>query len=434
MVVNSVECMPYKLTAIATLVAMLYAPCARSEEPDAPVLVFRGFGSMGVVHSSEGNADFVGNFSQPNGAGFTRSWSTDVDTRIGAQANATINERLSAAVQVVAQHRYDNSYSPQIEWANLKYQFTPEIGVRAGRTLLATFMESDSRLVSYSYPWVRPPQEIYGMLPVTNKDGVDAFYRIQTGEATNTVQASYGDTILKTPGGGEVRGRPIFDINDTLEYGAGTVRIGYTKLRGDVHSPTLDNLFGGLAQFGNTVSAIPGLQATGAQALALVSKYQLIRFPYSVVTVGGSYDPGTWLLMGEWASAKTSAAISSANAWYVTGGYRFGDFMPYLTLAKLKVDKLSEPGIQTAGLPPALAQTALALNSGLNAVINGYALSQQTVSMGLRWDFARSMALKLQYDRLSLGAGSTGWLGNIQPGFQPGGRVNVLSAVADFVF
>lgn len=428
-----IECMARKLRIITLISVMLYAVCAQADDAGSPIFSFSGFGTLGLVHSSEDKADFVGNFSQPHGAGYTHRWSPDVDSRVGVQAAANFNDKLSSVVQIVSQHDFDSFYSPQVEWANVQYQFTPEFSVRAGRTLLATFMVSDSRLVSYANHWIRPPLEVYGMLPVSNKDGIDASYKFYVGNITNSVQTSYGQTTLKLPNGGEVQGKTIFDFNDTLEYDHSTVHVGYTSLRGDVHSPSLDTLFNGFTQFGNT-AAILGQPAASAQALALVNKYQLISFPYSVFTLGAEYNPGTWLLMGEWADAKTSAAISHATAWYATGGYRYGRCTPYLTFAQLKVDKLSEPGIATAGLPAPLASTAAGLNAGLSAVINGYAVSQKTVSAGIRWDFMRNAAFKLQYDRLSLGAGSTGWLANVQPGFQLGGKVNVLSVAVDFVF
>jgi len=59
---------------------------------------------------------------------------------------------------------------------------------------------------------------------------------------------------------------------------------------------------------------------------------------------------------------------------------------------------------------------------------------QKTLSFGGRWDFAKNAALKLQYDRTRLGAGSSGALINLQPGFQPGGEFTVFSAAIDFVF
>jgi hypothetical protein len=56
------------------------------------------------------------------------------------------------------------------------------------------------------------------------------------------------------------------------------------------------------------------------------------------------------------------------------------------------------------------------------------------LSIGARWDVLRNAALKLQYDHTRIGAGSSGVLANLQPGFQPGGTVNVISVSVDFVF
>ncbi len=59
---------------------------------------------------------------------------------------------------------------------------------------------------------------------------------------------------------------------------------------------------------------------------------------------------------------------------------------------------------------------------------------QNTLSIGGRWDFMSNAALKLQYDHTDIGAGSSGVLINLQPGYQTGGKVNVFSATIDFVF
>jgi len=56
------------------------------------------------------------------------------------------------------------------------------------------------------------------------------------------------------------------------------------------------------------------------------------------------------------------------------------------------------------------------------------------VSLGVRWDFAPSRSLKLQYDHLDLDDGSRGILTNTQSGFEPGGTVNVFSVALDFLF
>ena len=84
-------------------------------------------------------------------------------------------------------------------------------------------------------------------------------------------------------------------------------------------------------------------------------------------------------------------------------------------------------------LPPHLAGPANGLNAGLNELL-GVKLVQDTFTVGARWDFVRNAALKVQFEHTRIGAGSTGGLGNLQPGFRPGGSLNVISATIDFVF
>src|SRR5690349_21491266 len=74
-----------------------------------------GFGTIGAVHSSEAQADYVSTVFQPSGAGHTRSTSFDPDSKLGLQVSVPFNEALSAVLQVVSQHQYDNSYRPMVE-------------------------------------------------------------------------------------------------------------------------------------------------------------------------------------------------------------------------------------------------------------------------------------------------------------------------------
>ena len=91
------------------------------------------------------------------------------------------------------------------------------------------------------------------------------------------------------------------------------------------------------------------------------------------------------------------------------------------------------PGLTLTGLPPAQAGFASSLNAALNAILQTIP-AQSTVSLGARWDFANDLDLKLQFDHTRIAADSDGNLINIQPGFQPGGTVNLFSATVDFVF
>jgi hypothetical protein len=89
--------------------------------------------------------------------------------------------------------------------------------------------------------------------------------------------------------------------------------------------------------------------------------------------------------------------------------------------------------LTVAALPPSLAGPASGLNGAVNALLSNKAV-QDTASVGGRWDFAASATFKLQLDRSRLGESSSGSLINLQPGFQRGASVYVLTASLDFVF
>jgi hypothetical protein len=408
-----------RLSAIA-LVALLWNPARAGDgsEDFAPSMFsFSGFGTLGVVHSSEDRADFTSSPLQLKGAGYSRDWNPAVDSKIGAQVTATLTPQLSATVQVISEQNYDGTFKPHVEWANIKYQFTADASVRLGRILTPVFLVSDTLKVGYSNPWVRPPVEFYDLVSVSNNDGVDASYRMHLGGLVNTVVATYGRTDVRLPQG-TAQTRQAGSISDTAEYGAATAHIffGRAHLTVDSLSPLID----AFRQF-------------GPQGESLADEYSATNIPVWFLGVGGMYDPGGWFATAEWGVADLHSVFGRSSAWYVSGGYRVATFTPYLTYAQVKSDSnTSDPGLTASTLPPSLAAPATELNAILNAELGSHPV-QKTISLGLRWDFMQNLDLKLQYDRIRLGAGSPGTLGNVQPDFRPGGSVNVVSIAIDFV-
>jgi hypothetical protein len=410
-----------KLTPVALLVMALHIPGANAEDAVTPMFSFAGFGTLGVVHSSEDKADFKSSVLAPNGAGYSHAWSADVDSRIGAQLTANFSGQLSAVVQVISQQGYDNSYRPIVEWANVKYQFTPDLSVRVGRIVLPDFLVSDSRKVGYANPWVRPPVEVYGLLPISNSDGMDASYRMQLGEFTNTIQGTYGigEVKLAADDGGTAKAKNAWAISDTLEYGHATMHVTYHRasLTVDAFKP----LFDGFRQF-------------GPEGIALAEKFDVDNKLYTFITLGAMYDPGDWFVMGEWGATEAHSVLGKRSAWYASGGYRFGKITPYVTYGQASAQcNIADPGLTLSSLPAFLAVPAAGLNAGLNAVLENIPV-EKTLSVGTRWDFAKNAALKLQFDHIRLGAGSSGTLTGLHPGFQLGGQVNVSSVTLDFLF
>lgn len=407
--------------ATALLAFGLCAAGARAADADRPLFTFSGFGTLGIVHSSEEQADFVASPSKPRGAGFSRSLSAEGDSLVAVQVTAWPHPRVSAVVQVISELNPDRTYRPHVEWANVRYAVTPEFAIRAGRTVLPILMLTETRKVGFANPWVRPPLEVYGQVPLTNNDGLDATYRGPLGAGINTVQVAAGrsDPRFPAPSGTttiEVR-RSAF-VSDIFEHGFATLRVNFG--RGRVTVPESSALFDAFRQF-------------GAEGAAIADRYQVNDTLVSFAGAGVAFDPGPWFVVGEWSRTRSRSVLGTRTAWYAGGGARFGKLTTYALHARANADNLSDPGLALAALPPALAQAGAGLNAALNSTLSVKPV-QGTTSLGVRWDAAKNVALKLQFDRTRIGAGSTGTLGNIQPGFRPGGRLRVWSATVDFVF
>ncbi|MDN3519417.1 porin [Aquisalimonas lutea] len=392
-----------------TAALLLYAAAASAQ--GAPELSFNGFGTLGVVHSDEDQADFVSDLFAPDGAGYTRNWSPEVDSRLGLQLTGEITPQLTGVVQVIAEQRYDETYRPTVEWANLRYDVTPDLSLRAGRMVLPNFMVSEHRKVGYANPWIRPPQELYRTVPVTNTDGIGLSYRSRIAGFTNTVQARYGQKDAELHGDIETEARNGLTVANTLESGATSLFASYNRSRLTIDA--FNPLFDAYRQF-------------GAEGEAIADRYDVDDKRFEVVSVGARYDPGDWFVMGEWSATESRTFIGDSRSWYVSAGYRFGAITPYATIARTRATSdTSDPGLDNP--------QAQELNARLNVFL-GSAAEQKSVSVGARWDFARNFALKVQYDRLDLDEGSRGVLINEQAGFRRGGTVNLFSAALDFVF
>jgi hypothetical protein len=352
-------------------------------ENNEPMVTFSGFGTLGVSHSSMHDGDYTLDSSIPKGAGLSEDWSAGNDSRIAGHLAAQFTPKVTAVLQVVSEYHTPNTYQPEVEWANVKYAFTPDAYIRVGRIALPTFLNSDSRDVGYSYVWIHPPIELYRQLSITHSDGVDAMYRADIGKTEHTIKAIiYGENTLERENSTSTS-KDMWGIFDTIEYGPTTVHVGYQE----------------------RLAATTNLQTgvTGAW----------VR--YSDLSVGAQYDPGDWFAVSEWIQRKSTTKIS---AMYVSGGYRINKFTPYLTYAQ------NSPGTFLPGFPPPSANSIRLANR-----------AQSTISAGVRWDFMKNTDFKFQYDQVTLSDNSNGFLANVPAGvILYGAKFHVVSAVVDFVF
>jgi len=349
---------------------------------DQPIFKFNGFGTLGVSHSSQSLGDYTIDNTVPKGPGLSQNWSFANDSRLGMQASANINPQTTAVLQVISEYQEDGDYRPEVEWANVKYDFNSKTFIRIGRIALPSFLYSDSRKVGYSYPWIHPPIEVYRQTSQTNSDGIDAACRFSVFQAMNTVKIIYGQTINDLPSS-TTTSKNLKGIFDTLEFGSALFSVGYQ----DRNS--------------TNYNALTGI-TTGPVT-------------YSDITIGASYDPGDWFAIAEWIQRKSTTKV---DAMYISTGRRISKFTPYFTYSQ------NSPASFVSVSP---TPTASAIQTAKD--------SQNSVSLGLRWDFMKNTDAKLQFDQVRLSNNSNGYLANVPAGVTLYGTgFHVISAVVDFTF
>lgn len=410
---------PFTLRACAIAAALLAGAAVQAQENKDPTFSFGGFGTAAVVHSDYRQADFTSSILKGEGAGASRAWNATMDSRVGAQLGAQLNRRWSAVVQVVVEQRYDQSYKPQVEWANIKYQATPDLALRVGRIALPIFLAADYRKIGYAYPWARTPVEVYGGVPITNSDGADAAFRWQHAGVKHVTQLFFGRTDISLTDTTGIKARGIRGITHTAEFGATTLRASAFRASLDVN--IFRPVFDAYRQFGPAGAAI-------------AERYDVDNKRYDGLAFGVNYDPGSWFLMAEGGATNGRSFIAKSLGAYASAGYRAGAFTPYVSYSWVNSRQPDgEQGLPLAGLPPQAAYLAAQLNGGLSSLLKTIP-SQTSLVAGLRWDFSADMALKLQAERVMTREGTRGALINLEPGFVSGRAVHVTSAMLDFVF
>jgi hypothetical protein len=407
--------MKYKLSIVSASIALTCAGAHAQGLSDIG-WKFSGFGTVGIVHSSEKNADFTARQAEPDGAGHTRSIDLFADSKLGAQLDATLNPQWSGSVQVLSEYLGDGTFDPEVSSAFVKWQPATGIALRAGRMPYSAFLVSDYHDIGYSQTWVRPPREIY-MLSFRHFDGVDATWRTNVGDVALRVQALAGRST-DTLSAGKLTGKGLASLNVTADLGEDSIRLSYLHL--DELSYANPGLLGAAQLVGAGVPA--GALGAGSPALpadpSAAAAFNPMNKPIGYATFGYSHDSGTWFVTSEFGHITAWGPTGTSNEFYLTGGSRFGSFTPYATFADYR------HGRKPASTSPVLAGAITAVNAS----------QEKSFSLGTRWDFTKSADLKIQVDHAINASGSHGFLSNEQPDFVPGKSYNVYSAAVDFVF
>ncbi|MGJ9417896.1 hypothetical protein ACHAC9_09040 [Massilia sp. CMS3.1] len=401
----------------AVLALPLALTSAFAQEAQGPTVKVSGFGTGALTWTNTSEAEF----GRPNQAsGAKKNPYTGVDSNLGLQADVTVNNWLSFTGQGLVRRDAEDDFGAELAWAFAKARISDQFSVRVGRIGLPAFMISDYRNVGYANTFLRPPVEMYSQVPFNSLDGIDATYQHSFGDTSVTGQLAFGGAEVKVAGGLKAKGKDMIALNLVAEHGPFTARFGRVDAKITITgSAPLTGLLGTL----RALSANPGLSQLNTMANELSANEKKASF----TSVGLGMDWNNIVAQTEFAKRKTDTYVNDTSSWYVMGGYRFGKVLPYFIQSKVSIDGHPENRVPAgvASLAPLRAGAARLPYTGVGQG------EQSTTSIGVRWDFYRSLALKAQIDRVKPAVGS-GLLLNPTPGFNR--DVTVGAVAIDFVF
>lgn len=349
----------------AAFPALILATAAASAEPR---IAINGFlTAAGSVSDSE--------VAYLNG--ITDQASFENDSVLGIQLSGSVVPGLDITAQLLASAD-DDTYDISADWAFLSYALNDDLKLRAGRIKFPLFLVSDYVEVGYAYPWIRPPQEVYGGLPLNAISGVDALVTRDMGAFDLLVQPYFGSNSEDTePGGLQMSSdmRDVMGINLSASTEVLTVRAGYmeSKITSRLTAPA---------------PLPPGVD--------IALNDDQARF----FGVGAMLDWNDFVVYSEYTDTSIAKSFPDSTAWYVTVGHRHGKFLPHVTVAERDTDEATP-----------------------------LARKQRSTTLGLRYDLNTSTALKAEWQRAEALDGTAGLFDA-----PPGEDVNVFSFAVDVVF
>lgn len=330
-------------------------------------IVFNGFANIVGGQTTSSDETLYGyddKFNVKNGSLFA------------LQATSDLGDGLGVTAQIIS--RGNNEWEPEFEWAYVSYEVTDELKFLLGRQRIPTYMYSDFLDVSYAYPWITPPENLYSV-PIDKIDGVGAIYSTSVGEFDSTVQFIYGSNSDDL-GDLSAEFNDVMGLSVTVSRGWLTLRAGY--FQADI-----------VAGFGNDALS-KSWAGAGYSDVASNLTAEDDRGKFS--ELGFQVDYENILLIGEYTKLTVdNTALADENNYYVLAGYRFDNILIHTTYGS----KDGEQDNFIFGVP--VTPELLPLITPTKAIIDDVQKETKYVTVGLRWDFHDSASLKFEYTHFS---------------------------------
>lgn len=391
---------------LCCLLALLpaFCVCANADTGTAPEHRFSGFASLGIVSSSNDELAFRRDVTLSEGShGGDMEWNND--SLVGAQWNAKWSHQWDTTVQVVAKDRFVNNLENSVEWAFVRYRPMDGLDLRLGRVGTDIFMISEYRQVGYALPWVRPPHDTYALLSLYHFDGADITKRFDFDDSTFSVKLFYGNSDEKYPTSSDSEA----EIRIDFDLGGITLNYEFTnwKWRASYIDVSINNNMVPLLADG-----LNGVSPFWPEAAELATHFNTDGEHFTYGELGVNYDNNDWWVQAEVVRLTSDInIIPSGDFGYMSLGKRFGRFSVY-ALGGYATPEDGIAAIQApSGPTPELTGLMQGLAFGAQTSFNSARIEQDSVGLGVRWDFTTKMAVKFQVEEFTVKPNGTNlWL------------------------
>ena len=388
--------------------------------PQAMAVEFHvdGFGSASLSCFSSNVADYVLN-DQPEGPGRTRNCDSGIDSLLGVQFDTVFNESLEFGLQLIADRNEDRSYTPDVSVAQLRWRPSATTTLRLGRMPNPAFIHSEDRQVRYALPWVRPPGEVYSLIPPFSHDGVEILKEGRLGHWYTEWQGGISMLDYDSPASNSDETFPVETrqayLGLTLQDSNTLIKLRYGYARISLNRPEMEALFAILRRLGPVGADL-------AQDLTVDDS------PSHMISLGFQRDLGDWLTIAEFAYRSAEGALRDQYGAYVTQGRRFGPWMLYATLAR-RISRGDDTDSRAQSLGPIL-------QGAVENLLSRTRFDTTSASLGLSRQLNEKSILKLQADWIQPDKESWGLYYNHAPDYDYNNPESdwLFTLSLDFVF
>lgn len=347
-----------------------------------------GFATFGAVQSDVEESTDTYHRGINNETNFRRY------TKAGIQMSFNMDPQTAVVTQLVA--RGENDFAVKAEWAYFKHQLSNNLAMKLGRLRKPNYLLSEYFDVGYAMPWTNAPVEVYGVLEATaNYEAIDLSYDMDMGDWTSNIQVQYGRAVST-----ETISEDLVAFNYTMTDGLLTLRAGYSQA--DVAIVAGSDTAG-------TASTLNGVLANTDKS----SEQAGASLKGTFAGLAVMYDDGDILGIAEYTTLSVESLFADQDGYYAMGGYRFGQWMPYLTYAH---EETTDDDVRDATITNPLLSPTNPDDANGNGVSDSYELvaggiiamqslnkEQTRTALGVRYDYKPGVALKLQYDMIDVG-------------------------------